>query len=201
MGKKKQFDEEEILTLIAKHFWKHGYTATKVDQLATLTGLTKTSIYNAFGNKEALFLHVIDLYIENSLNFQRQNIDTNKSMSDNLRQIFELVFLSENNKQLAYGCLITNSILELADNEPKLYAKVTYGFDQMRHEMQHFFSYYGEHQKLVPTMSIDALTDLFMTFIQGLRVQSRNREPIDALKHSIDAFLNLISSLEINQDG
>ena len=50
MGKQRQFDENKVLSLIAEHFWEHGYAATKVDQLAALTGVTKSSLYNAFGN-------------------------------------------------------------------------------------------------------------------------------------------------------
>ena len=46
MGKKRQFNEEEILDKLATHFWKHGYSATKVDQLSKITGLTKTTSEN-----------------------------------------------------------------------------------------------------------------------------------------------------------
>jgi TetR/AcrR family transcriptional repressor of nem operon len=45
-------------------FWDHGYFATKMDELSALTGLTKSSLYNAYGNKEALFTQAVDFYIE-----------------------------------------------------------------------------------------------------------------------------------------
>ena len=32
MAKQRQFDDEEVLGRISNYFWKHGYSATKVDQ-------------------------------------------------------------------------------------------------------------------------------------------------------------------------
>jgi TetR/AcrR family transcriptional repressor of nem operon len=63
MAKKRQFDENQVMNQISQYFWDHGYSATKMDELSALTGLTKTSLYNAFGNKEALFSKYVDFYI------------------------------------------------------------------------------------------------------------------------------------------
>lgn len=199
MGKRKQFDEAEVLMQIAEHFWKHGYTATRVDQLSSLTGLTKTSIYNAFGNKESLFLRVIEFYVERGLNLKYRQLDTDRSMSENLETLFELSFSEEHNKRLTYGCLLINSIVELEGNEPTLYKEAATRFEQVRQRLREFFSFYVNSGQVIPGVGIDELTDLFMTFIQGLRVQSRNPQSEDALKRSINGFLTLIKSVEIRQ--
>ena len=199
MGKKRQFDESEVLTIMAEHFWKHGYAATKVDQLSAITGLTKTSIYNAFGNKEALFLRVIDFYVERAFLPALQQIDAERSMTDNLEKLFELYFSEDQNQQLTYGCLLTNSILELAGNEPGLYDEATERFAQVREAMHQFFAVYENSGRLAPGVDTDELTDLFMTFLQGLRVQARNRHPAAPLERSIHLFLTMIRSVELSE--
>lgn len=196
MGKKRQFDEEDVLLLIAEYFWKHGYHATKVDRLSEITGLTKTSIYNAFGNKEALFARVVEFYVEKVFHPALQQLDTRRPMSDNLGDIFALYFVEENNRYLSHGCLLTNSILELADNEPQLYAGVVEQFDQLLDAMRRFFAEYADSGRLASGVEADELAEMFMTFIQGLRVQSRNPNPADRLHRSIHMFLELMKSLE-----
>ena len=44
-------------------FWAKGYEATSMADLCNCTGLHKGSLYQAFGDKRALFLAVLDRYI------------------------------------------------------------------------------------------------------------------------------------------
>jgi hypothetical protein len=47
---------------------------------------------------------------------------------------------------------------------------------------------------------IDALhlTDLFITFQQGLNVQSRNLQAKESMKRGIEMFLRLLKTLEVD---
>lgn len=196
MGKKRQFSEEVVLDQLATHFWKHGYSATKVDQLSEVTGLTKTSLYNAFGNKEALFLSAINSYVEKSLEMISVYLDTSKSLSSNLEKLLSDTFITGDKNTLSYGCLLTNSIVELNANELKLHDEVTALYDKVRKAKFNFFSHYVESGKLVEGYSAEELTNYFMTFFQGLRVQSRNNDAVDTLKNPIGIFLKFIKSIE-----
>ena len=196
MGKKRQFVEEEVLGKLANQFWKHGFFATKVDQLSDLTGLTKTSLYNAFGNKEALFLSAMNFYVEKSLEEMESYLDENESLSANLENLLFNTFLCEGNKELERGCFLTNSILELNANELGLHAEVTELCDKVAKKQCEFFSSYVNKNKIVKGYSAKELTEYFMTFWQGLRVQSRNNAPEDKLRSSIDLYLKFIKSIE-----
>ncbi|KPZ60012.1 TetR/AcrR family transcriptional regulator [Pseudoalteromonas sp. P1-7a] len=198
MGKRKQFDEEQVLSNIADYFWKHGYAATKVDKLSVLTGLTKTSIYNAYGNKEALFNKAIDYYVERELTKRFAFLDMKKAMSDNIEILLNQLFLANNNDKLTYGCLLTNSIVELAGDEPTLHEIANKHLDNVRANMYYFFSDYLSNNKLANNTDINKLTDFFMTNMQGLRVQSRIRGADTTLANSIDLLLNYFRSLELN---
>ena len=43
-------------------FWKKGFQGTSLDDITAATGLAKPSLYAAFGDKNALFLKVLDRY-------------------------------------------------------------------------------------------------------------------------------------------
>ena len=198
MAKQRQFDDQEVLGRISDYFWKHGYSATKVDQLSEITGLTKTSLYNAFGNKEALFLHSMDFYVEHTLLPSLYQLDTDRPLSENLAAVFAHYFTPEQNQQLDQGCLLTNCLLELAANEPRIYQRVATHFATIREGMLGFTSVYADTGRLAAGVSAEDVTDLIMTFLQGLRVQSRNPQPVELLQRSVDLFLALVRSVERN---
>jgi AcrR family transcriptional regulator len=61
-GRPKQFNEEQVLDTALRLFWRHGYEGTSISTLAQAMGMTVASVYNAFGNKESLFMKAVDHY-------------------------------------------------------------------------------------------------------------------------------------------
>lgn len=64
MSGQRQFDTDAALDAAMRVFWRLGYEATTVHDLTAATRLGRGSLYGAFGNKEGLFLAVIDHYLE-----------------------------------------------------------------------------------------------------------------------------------------
>jgi TetR/AcrR family transcriptional regulator, transcriptional repressor for nem operon len=62
MARPRTFDPNDILLKARDVFWHQGYQSTSVDDIAAATGLTKPSLYAAFGDKASLFLKVLDDY-------------------------------------------------------------------------------------------------------------------------------------------
>ena len=58
----KQFDEGAVLDEMMKVFWARGYEATSIDELVKATGLKRGSLYNAFGDKDQMFLAAVNRY-------------------------------------------------------------------------------------------------------------------------------------------
>ncbi|MES5048196.1 TetR/AcrR family transcriptional regulator [Rhizobium nepotum] len=61
-GRPRQFDVDQALTAAMRVFWEHGYTGASISTLLKAMGLNRASLYAAFGDKEALFHRVMDLY-------------------------------------------------------------------------------------------------------------------------------------------
>ena len=62
MARPRSFDPDEALDLARDVFWRKGFQSTSLDNITTATGLAKPSLYAAFGDKNALFLKVLDRY-------------------------------------------------------------------------------------------------------------------------------------------
>lgn len=61
-GRPREFDVEEALGAALRVFWRNGYEGASLTELTAEMGITKPSLYAAFGNKEALFRKALDLY-------------------------------------------------------------------------------------------------------------------------------------------
>ena len=62
MARPRTFKPTDVLLAARKLFWRKGYQGTSFDDITEATGLTKPSLYAAFGDKASLFLKVLDDY-------------------------------------------------------------------------------------------------------------------------------------------
>ena len=65
-GRPRQYDPERALAKAAEAFWKYGYAATSLDDLAAATGMNRPSLYAAFGDKRDLYLKTLERYQQRS---------------------------------------------------------------------------------------------------------------------------------------
>ena len=61
-GRPREFCVDQALAAALRVFWKRGYEGASMAELTGEMGITKPSLYAAFGNKEALFKKALDLY-------------------------------------------------------------------------------------------------------------------------------------------
>jgi AcrR family transcriptional regulator len=62
IGRPREFDIDKALERAMALFWRQGYEGTSLADLTRELGLTRPSLYAAFGSKEGLFLKALDLY-------------------------------------------------------------------------------------------------------------------------------------------
>ncbi len=62
MGRPREFDADKALDQAMQVFWRKGYEGASVTDLTEAMGITRPSLYAAFGNKDELFRKVLDRY-------------------------------------------------------------------------------------------------------------------------------------------
>ena len=71
-GRPREFCVDEALSKALGVFWTKGYEGASMADLTEAMGITKPSLYAAFGNKEALFHKAQDLYEAEKLAYTRE---------------------------------------------------------------------------------------------------------------------------------
>ncbi len=66
---------DKALAQALRVFWEKGYDGTSMNDLTEAMGITRPSLYAAFGNKESLFRKALDLYETEKLAYIGRAID------------------------------------------------------------------------------------------------------------------------------
>ncbi|RYY27414.1 MAG: TetR/AcrR family transcriptional regulator [Sphingomonadales bacterium] len=68
-GRPREFCVDDALAAALRVFWSKGYEGTSMTDLTEAMGITRPSLYAAFGNKESLFRKALDLYEREKLDY------------------------------------------------------------------------------------------------------------------------------------
>ena len=111
MARLKEFDVDRVLDRAAETFWRLGYDATSIQDLEEATGLGRGSLYNAFGDKEGLFLAALDRYGAKYGASPLRHLEE-RDVARGIRSMLEDILARMKNPKNPQGCLLTNACLQ-----------------------------------------------------------------------------------------
>jgi TetR/AcrR family transcriptional repressor of nem operon len=123
MARPRAFDEATALDAATDCFWRDGYEATSIRELAAEMGINAPSLYNAFGDKRALFRDVLQRYVERSARARIGRLETSLPPKAAVRAFLgEIVEHSLSGDRR--GCLLVNAALEIAPRDAEMGAEI-----------------------------------------------------------------------------
>lgn len=105
-GRPRGYDPAAALDSAAELFWARGFAATSLDELSEAMGMGRPSIYNAFGDKEALFLRALERYRDTTASAALRAMEAEESIDDALAALFREVALYTTAGRSHRGCLL-----------------------------------------------------------------------------------------------
>lgn len=105
-------------------FWAEGYDGTSVSELCQAMRMPRASLYQQFGDKEALFLAAVDHYGETRLAAVASTLDPRGRLADDLRAFFAAVVELATAVPEAPGCLISCVLADAAGANPVFRAEL-----------------------------------------------------------------------------
>jgi TetR/AcrR family transcriptional repressor of nem operon len=191
MARPREFDETAVLDKAVQCFWNQGYEATSVRDLINETGLTGASLYNAFGDKRALYQKALDRYVSCSVAQRIQSCDAlppREAIGAFFTDIIQRSLSDPQHK----GCMLVNAALELAPHDPEFQEIVAAVLKQIE---RFFFEHLSAGQgngtisKAAPP---EVLAKHLLGVLMGVRVLARVRPEPQLLKGVVAPALALL---------
>ena len=120
MARPSKFCRQEAITFAMNEIWREGYEANSVKALSEKLGITRSSFYNAFGSRDALFEEVLALYMARSPDQALVRATPDVPIKKLFTETFRAVCKWRAQDGQARGCLAINSLTELCNTNDTL---------------------------------------------------------------------------------
>lgn len=120
IGRPLEFDPDVALDSAMHVFWRQGYEASSLQDLIGAMGLSKSSFYQAFESKQALFKRCIHFYRQGLVDELQGKLSKTESGKAFIQALFRDVANETAGKDGRRGCLLMNTASEFAQTDPEI---------------------------------------------------------------------------------
>src|SRR3981081_3588206 len=119
MARPKEFDQEKALRKAIRLFSRQGFAATSTDELMHVMNVGRQSMYDTFGDKRALFLKTLEMYVRESVHSITVELERPGSALSAVHNAL-VTFAERNDLSSAEGCMGRNAISEFRQRDADL---------------------------------------------------------------------------------
>ncbi|CCN68811.1 TetR/AcrR family transcriptional regulator [Vibrio nigripulchritudo] len=194
MPRKSNFDKQEKLIEAMTLFWEKGYANTSVADLVDTLGINRFSLYNTYGDKQALYYSALDFYLDN-ISFP--------SMKSLLEEDADLITIEEFltrfasiQKDQKSGCFLQNALIEHGGTDDMVKNRGEGVFDLLLSNFEKALINAQSKGQIDDKSDAKALASLLLTQVQGVRVLGKAKA-YDQLEMAVKSLFVLLKAYKI----
>jgi AcrR family transcriptional regulator len=181
MARPKEFDRERALHRAISAFSQKGFAATSTDELMRAMELSRQSMYDTFGDKRALFLKALEVYVSENVRAINDELQAPGSPLAAIRSA--LVHFSER-KDLSStdGCMGINAICEFGMRDEDVTRITRRAANAQRRTLMDTLTRAQMEGELDAQTDIEGLADFFESALAGIRIAAKAGKTRPALR-------------------
>ena len=191
-GRPREFDEGEVLDTALQLFWRQGFEATSKRDLMEATGVASQSLYNAFGDKRALYLAALEHYAERThgeLARALEGPDPYARLVDHVRSLGGRGCAGNRN-----GCFLCNSGAEFGRDDDEVTAIVGRAMTRRARLFADALSAAQEAGDLPAAADVDVLASTLVASVDGIALLRRSGAPRRLVDGAVEGLLGLLAA-------
>lgn len=174
MARTKDFDEREVLKKAIFLFWDKGYNGTSMQELVEGLGISRSSLYDTFGDKHQLYLKALEAYQQGYGSQLCTLISEAPSAKTAIRGLFDLVINSLLDDQQRKGCFMVNAGIELAAHDTEVSQLICQNEQQLEATFLKVIRQGQESGELDPAKDTQALARFLGNTVKGMQVSVKS---------------------------
>jgi TetR/AcrR family transcriptional repressor of nem operon len=191
MARPRSFDPDEALDLARDVFWRKGFQGTSLDDITAATGLAKPSLYAAFGDKNALFLKVLDRYHQRIVAGAERSLNQGASAREAIeRWLTGFVPFCSGAKGIR-GCLSVNTTADGVSDQKEVRTRIE-GFNRkleqlLRNRLR------ADRAQFSAAFDPDAAAHAIMAIYLGLMVMAKDAPTAARVRATLNQAIKLLA--------
>lgn len=187
-GRPRSFDADAALAEALTVFWEHGYEGASLALLTEAMGISRKSMYAAFGNKEDLFLKVLQLYERGPGSYARDSIGA-PTAREVARTYLDGAVRAGTQPGRPAGCLGVRAALAVGVTGEHVQDILTSWRAQTRADLRTRFQDAVDEGDLPADADVDLIARYLTTVADGVSVQATGGASPAELRRVADAAL------------
>lgn len=189
-GRPREFCVDHALAQALRVFWEKGYEGTSLNDLTEAMGITRPSLYAAFGNKESLFRKALDLYEREKLDYIGKAL-----VQPTARGVAETMLRGAVDNVLScdepHGCLGVITSVACGAESQSIREEVVKRGQAGRIALSDRFERAKAEGDLPATIDAEGLTSVLIAMLQGISIQANQGADKAALERLVESGLAL----------
>lgn len=174
-------------------FWERGYCATSMRDLIDRTGLTSASLYNAFGDKRALFQTSLDHFVDRTIYERISRLET-MAPREAISTFFGEVLVRSLEDRQHKGCMLVNTALEVAPHDAGIQRNVATALRRIEAFFENMVRAGQADGSIATSTAPNDLASHLLGVLMGLRVLSRVRPEAGSLRPLVKIALDSLDA-------
>jgi len=170
MARTKVFDEELVLQKAMNLFWEKGYNTTSAQDLTECLAISRSSLYDTYGDKHSLFVRALRLYRAERFDNTMKEATEAENAEVWLRKLFDSVKADALGSDSSRGCFMVNTAVELAATDTEVAAIVNNIMADFDSAIRKLIKKGQENGTITTKHSPRALSRFIFNSLNGMRV-------------------------------
>jgi TetR/AcrR family transcriptional regulator, transcriptional repressor for nem operon len=193
MARTKDFDENKVLTKAVNLFWLKGYNGTSMQDLVDGLGISRSSLYDTYGDKHTLFLKSLENYKKAVSAKMEAIVGGANSAKDAVKMLLEFIIGELLSDKEHKGCFLVNAAVEVASHDPEVNKIIC----QSDREVEEYFFQAIKNGKekgeIVNKQDPRALAGFILNNIKGVRVTAKSVNDKKLFEDIIDLTMSVLN--------
>jgi TetR/AcrR family transcriptional repressor of nem operon len=181
MARPKEFDQEKALRNAVRLFSQQGFAATSTDELMRCMNIGRQSMYDTFGDKRALFLRALELYVTESVQSVGVELDRNGSALSAVRNAL-VSFAERKDLSSPEGCMGLNAIGEFGQRDVDVTRITRNAARIQRQNLMKVFARARMQGEVDADADLEGMADFFESTLAGIRIAAKAGKSREALR-------------------
>jgi TetR/AcrR family transcriptional repressor of nem operon len=174
MARTKDFDENDVLGKAVDIFWHKGYNGTSMQDLVDGLGISRSSLYDTYGDKHTLFIKALESYQKRGSGKVCAIVNSPAPAKETIKKLLQLIAGELLDDQEHKGCFMVNAEVEVAPHDAEVSKLVCANDQQVEDAFYQVIKKGQANGEVNNRQDARALARFTFNTVKGIRVTAKS---------------------------